>query len=192
MMPSPANLGFRLLATPLLWLALASLAHTQTRSHTPASPPPTADPGSSSTAPSSEAAILWGIVSYTRWPMPPATLQVCVLGDSPVARALKKSGALEGARYQAVIRSLPPLHAQVDPTQCHVLYTSKLPVTQLTPVLQSVLNSPVLTIGEEQDFCSLGGMFCLAPSGKRFFANLSAIAQSPLRVNPRVLQLTKQ
>jgi hypothetical protein len=61
-------------------------------------------------------------------------------------------------------------------------------------MLLGVLDRPVLTIGFDEEFCSLGGMFCLDnSSGKlQIRANLDSISRSGMRINPQLLRLTQQ
>lgn len=138
-----------------------------------------------------QAELIWAIVGYTRWPTQPETLQMCIMDDSAVAKALKKHKTYEGLS-QPNIRELPLKPSSLALNDCHVLHVGSLPLPQLSATLQAIHNSPILTIGTTSDFCSLGGLFCIHLDGQRFFANLSAIAQSTLRINPRVLQLSKK
>jgi len=62
-------------------------------------------------------------------------------------------------------------------------------------LLSAISGQPVLSIGEHQEFCSLGGMFCLDlndPKGVTFSTNLDAISRSKVRINPQVLRLAER
>lgn len=140
----------------------------------------------------SAAAIVWGIIGYTRWPQPPQPLRLCLVGDSEHGSALH--GADDGRRPEYGV-SVHEAVTEVEAAgQCDVLYVGKLSPEQLTALIGMLTGRPVLTIGEERDFCSFGGMFCLddRPGRRSFAANLDAISRSGLRVNPQVLRLTEQ
>ena len=69
-----------------------------------------------------------------------------------------------------------------------------LAISAARNLLQSTVGRPVLMIGEGQEFCTDGGMFCLQPAASElgFAVNLDAVARSGLRVNPRVLRMARQ
>ena len=140
----------------------------------------------------SAAAIVWGIIGYTSWPQPSQPLRLCLIGDSEHGGTLDHTGGSFRPEYGVNVQEA--VTEQDAAEQCDVLYVGKLPPERLTALVKTLTGRPVLTIGEERDFCSFGGMFCLddRADGKGFAANLDAISRSKLRVNPRVLQLTKQ
>lgn len=137
-------------------------------------------------------AVVWGIISYTRWPQPPQPLRLCIIGHSAHGDALYRPSDWLGAERDITVHGVVTEHEAVG--QCDVLYVGKLPPERLTALVKALTGKPILTIGEERDFCSFGGMFCLdgTAGGVRFAANLDAISRSGLRVNPQVLRLTRQ
>lgn len=140
----------------------------------------------------SAAAIVWGIIGYTRWPEPPRPLRLCLIGDSEHGGTLHAADDGRRPEYDVGVHEMASEEEAAG--QCDVLYVGKLPPEQLTTLVKMLTGRPVLTIGEEHDFCSFGGMFCLdgRPDRKNFAANLDAISRSGLRVNPQVLRLTEQ
>lgn len=140
----------------------------------------------------SASAVVWGIISYTRWPQPQEPLRLCVVGDAWGKDALQRSSDRLGPQRSATVRD--DISAEDVSSDCDVVYVGRLAQERLIMLVASVTGKPVLTIGEERDFCSFGGMFCLndAAVGARFAANLDAISRSGLRINPQVLRLTRQ
>ena len=141
-------------------------------------------------------ATVWGIVSYTRWPVQPEVLQVCIAGHSAHAEAIRRTADWIGAERLSVVRQLEPGD---NPAACDLLYVGEVAPAVRTRLLGQLTGAPVLTIGEGASFCSAGGMFCLdqdnaasPAAGVRFSANLDAISRSGLRVNPQVLRLSRQ
>ncbi|MDR2924616.1 MAG: YfiR family protein [Azoarcus sp.] len=135
----------------------------------------------------------WGIVGYTHWPKGKESLRICLSVDDPHSTLIRQSAREIKTDYSIVIRSMP----ENVPASCDVLYVSGSGAADRFP--RSLIGSPVLTIGDGGGFCSVGGMFCLLPSGGQagkninsFAANLDAISRSPLRVNPQVLRLSKR
>jgi hypothetical protein len=143
------------------------------------------------------AAVLWGIISYTRWPQEDAPLKICLIGESAHAEAIRRLAMAIEFRRTVVVHDLP---AETEKAQeCDVAYFGSLPEQQRNQILHSLTGLPVLTIGEGGvAFCSAGGMFCLhatdaasSNGGGLFATNLDVISRSGLRITPRVLRLSR-
>lgn len=192
------------LARALVAAALAStlaLAHGQTQAiaqpHSPALAPADARPLTVERAPD-VAYIIRGIVQYTRWSPVPVPVRLCVTDqmdpatESAFARAIAE--VREGVPVIALAnRRLAP-GSTPDAADCHVVLVNSTASAQWRGLLLALLDRPVLTIGFDEEFCSLGGMFCLdAASGKLLIrANLDSISRSGMRINPQLLRLTQQ
>ncbi|VVD97310.1 hypothetical protein PHO31112_01943 [Pandoraea horticolens] len=136
--------------------------------------------------------VVLGIISFTRWPTPPAKVRLCVSGNTDYARDLL-SGPLPSSGV--------PVEAQrvsvADPaigSQCDVLYLGAMADTERRQVLATIAGHPILTISERNDSCTLGTMFCLNvdPDRVTFDINLDTVARSGVRVHPNVLKLARK
>lgn len=149
------------------------------------------DPPRLTEAQTSHAAIVWGIVSHTRWPVQPSPLRVCFIGQTTQAEAIQRSSDWIEPEHNSVMLKLDTPNEAAS--RCDLLYfgTQALPATER--ILRQIAGKPVLSI-EGQDFCSAGGMFCLekADGNTRFSVNLDAVSRSPLRINPQVFRLSRQ
>jgi hypothetical protein len=65
--------------------------------------------------------------------------------------------------------------------------------TQRQAILKKIKQATILTIGEGDEMCSEGMMFCLSSTGQNstLQANLDAIARSGIRINANVLLLLR-
>ena len=150
--------------------------------------------GSAETASTAAVAqTVWGILGYTRWPDDPAVLQLCLAGDSTYAAVLLAGAELPGGRRVQARRvgrdDLQPLQG------CHVLYAGHLRSGQWQRLMMAwPSGQPLLTLSEEAADCAAGGMFCLDVAGGSvgFELNLDSMARSGVRVNPRVLSLSRR
>lgn len=140
-----------------------------------------------------------GIVHYTRWPDPPATLRLCVeagdeLADGDGARQLFEALALLPERRVSTVARRIAGATAASLQDCQAIYFGQVSSASWRYLLQELANQPVLTIGPGEDFCSWGGVFCLERAGAsvRIKANLDAVARSGLRVNPQLLRLTQR
>lgn len=134
-----------------------------------------------------------GIITYTRWPAKPQQLNFCFVGESAHetvilrrVQSLAPEGAIIFKRLEATRETL---------RGCDVAYIAEPGALDGELAVARLADSKwILTIGEGDEFCSLGGMFCLTfDAGETHFAtNLDAISRSELRVSPRVLRLSRQ
>jgi len=145
------------------------------------------------TEPSLKAAFTYNFAKFTGWPLTvlPATssLTVCVVGDSSVFQALRrtvKDRQLLGHDVD-VVEAQPqgPLRA------CHVLYVSGLEPAQVAGMLAGIKGIPVLTVSDSDDFAKQGGIVQIfVENGRmRFDFNLQAARTSGLQPSWKVLAL---
>ncbi len=132
------------------------------------------------------------ILSYTRWPVPPKPLRLCVLGATEYADHLLLPAAPPtpdaGPAWQ-VIRL--PLASDRVSAGCDVAYIGAVSDKQWQELLPRLIGRPILTICEQRNPCEAGGMFCLdvRADGVSFTVNLDSMARSTVRVHPNVLKL---
>lgn len=135
---------------------------------------------------------VFGIVSYTRWPADPSSIRLCVVGPTEYADEVLKGAQLAGDR-KVVVRRM----RLDDPdlaTSCDGIYVGAIPDGAWKQLASRFTGQPVLSISEQPEPCSIGGMFCLSvrPGNVSFEVNLDSVARSGVRVNPRVLQLARR
>ncbi len=142
--------------------------------------------------------IVRGIVQYTRWSPVPVPVRLCVSDQLDPATEIAFARAIHETREGTAAialssRRLTPA-STIDALDCHVVLVNSSAPLQWRGLLLALLDRPVLTIGFDEEFCSLGGMFCLdAASGKLLIrANLDSISRSGMRINPQLLRLTQQ
>jgi hypothetical protein len=147
--------------------------------------PAATEPGRSVTT------IVAGIVGYTRWPAEPRSIRLCTLGRGRGVDELLATGDLGSAQLSVPVRAAGD--ATGAASECDAIYVGTFAADAARGVLQRTVGRPVLMIGEGQEFCTDGGMFCLQPGtpAMGFAVNLDAVARSGLRVNPRVLRIAR-
>lgn len=183
--------AWALVATP----ATHALAQSATATIT-ATPPTAPTAPTTPTAPPSRDAnvrqVVLGIVSYTRWPVTPPKVRLCVVGTPDYARDLLAA---------PLPASVAPIEAQRlaagDPalgTRCDVVYLGAMSDPERKQLYAGLAGHPVLTISERNDSCTLGAMFCLNVDAERvtFDINLDTVARSGVRVHPNVLKLARK
>ena len=76
---------------------------------------------------------------------------------------------------------------------CDALYIGDLTLPAMRQVTARVRGRPVVTIAEADPACRSEAMFCLVFEAQRlsFQMNLDAISRSSVRVDPRVLRMSR-
>jgi hypothetical protein len=168
-----------------LWLPLL-LAVTKAGA-APSLPPHTAPTALSQVV----AQVVMGILSYSRWPVPPQTVRLCVLGNTQYADELLAGDApLPGLN---VITRRVGVSADELSAACDAVYIGAMAAVDRARVLDRVTGRPIVSIIENDPDCAVGSMFCLnvRPPQVGFRVNLDSIARSGVRIHPSVLQLAR-
>lgn len=140
--------------------------------------------------PAEVAQVLFGIISYVRWPVARPEVRVCMLGAPRYGAAIVDTPASSlGQR----IRVKVPAAASAA-SECDVVYLGSLPEGEREHLLAQIIGKPILSVAEPGTSCSVGTMFCLRLSEAQigFDVNLDAIARSGLRVHPNALQIARR
>ena len=143
-------------------------------------------------APASVKQTVWGILGYARWPGHPPTIQLCLVGETPYGAVLQLDEFLPDGRQVLARRVALEGHASLE--GCHALYAGRLRAGQWQRLMASrPPGQPLLTLSEDPAYCQQGGMFCLDMSRPQvgFELSLDSLARSGVRVNPRVLGLSR-
>ena len=171
-----------LLAAVLLAIALLQLT------------PPAAWAQAGATAdarrPAEVAQVLFGIVSYVRWPVARPEVRVCMLGAPRYGAAIVDTpGSSTGQRIR--VKAQP---ASVAASECDVVYMGSLPDSERDQLLAQIIGKPILSVSEPGAACPVGTMFCLRLTEAQigFDVNLDSIARSGLRVHPNALQIARR
>ena len=136
--------------------------------------------------------VVMGILSYTRWPVRPEPVRLCVVGQPAYASALFD----EPGRPPAIAVQARRVAAD-DPAlarDCDAVYLGGLDADARQQVLRRIVGHPVVSIVEDDAECAVGSMFCLdvQPDGVGFQVNLDSVARSGVRIHPSVLQLSRR
>ena len=140
--------------------------------------------------PAEVAQVLFGIISYVRWPVVRQEVRVCMLGAPRYGAAIVDTPASSlGQRIRVKIPAAP-----TAVSECDVVYLGSLPEGEREHLLAQIIGKPILSVAEPGTSCTVGTMFCLRLSEAQigFDVNLDAIARSGLRVHPNALQIARR
>ena len=139
-----------------------------------------------------EAVYLYQFGNFVIWPpqaAPPDSFPICILGHDPFGETLDSTvtGELIGQTPLKVER----LDSAEEARHCRIVYISDTESTQLTRILDTLRDSPVLTVSEVPDFASRGGMiqFLLEDNKVRFEINLATAQKAGLAVSSQLLKV---
>jgi hypothetical protein len=129
------------------------------------------------------------ILAYSRWPVAPDPVRLCVIGSA--SHAARLDGPLPGGI--TVSRRDFPASAPDLAAACDALYLGNLPLPVMRAATGAVRGRPVVTIAENDPACRSEAMFCLAvgDAALSFEINIDAISRSTVRIDPRVLRIAR-
>lgn len=142
-----------------------------------------------------KATFLFNFVKFASWPVAVlpagAPLEVCVFGSSQVATSL------ESFRGQVVDGHALSVKRVVDPSDlqfCHLVFVSEAESDRAAMALRVTKNLATLTVGEQSDFLTRGGMinFVAEDNRVRFDINQSAAERVNLKISAHLLRLARQ
>ncbi|SDY00994.1 YfiR family protein [Pseudomonas sp. NFACC08-1] len=136
--------------------------------------------------------VVLGILSYARWPVEPAQLQLCIVGPTQYTDDLVK-GTTQATGRPVTVQRLLADHSNIA-TDCNAVYIGRLTSDERTRLFDSLIGKPVLSISEGGDQCTVGSLFCLRVGDEQvsFEVNLDSVARSGVRIHPSVLQLSRR
>jgi YfiR/HmsC-like len=167
--------------------ATATLAQTQTPAQAQR-PSGVNTPAVSTLDPAS---VVLRIMDYTQWPGERRPTLLCVTRGGAVGMALVLAVTSATPAPALAVMTIEPDRAPA--ANCDVVVIEGWRAAPMRDVLRALATRPVLTVGLGPEFCSDGGMACLSGvvGGVSFEVNTDAVARAGLRVNPRVLLLTR-
>jgi hypothetical protein len=143
-----------------------------------------------------KALFLYNFAKFVDWPNSTFLsavdpLSFCVIGTDPFGSALDDALGQHtiGGRPLTVRRISDPRQANT----CRILFISSTERKHQLHILDSVRSCAVLTVGENEDFTSAGGVirFVLETGRLRFEINQEAASAQHLKISAKLLNLAK-
>jgi len=171
----------------VFWLLLIPVATVAAAAVQPAAVQP--DAGRDAMA-MDTARIVGAILEYTRWPSDRPIVRLCLAGVPLHAGRLGDIRPSSGARIEL---SNLPTGSDGARARCDALYIGQLAIVPARRLIAGLRGRPVTTIAEDDPDCRSGAMFCLrsTPRGLSFQLNIDAVSRSGVRIDPRVLRISK-
>ena len=132
---------------------------------------------------------VYGIISFSRWPVEREAVRLCIIMPSAYADDLRHRAA-EAPGKPVQVKRLNADDPRVE-TDCDAVYLGTLSDGERRQLFQRLKGHAVLSISEHDDACALDSQFCLSiVDGKvSFKVNLDSVARSGVHVSPSVLLL---
>jgi len=142
-----------------------------------------------------KSAFILNFIKYVEWPaasVPNGHFKVCVTGrDDKLSDTMN---LIEGKVVQG--RELRVRHVQAhdDLSGCHVVVIADHDLAWVTETLNQVGRRPQLTISDDEDFISAGGIIGMTVIDRkmRFEINLDAAQKAHLRLSAQLLKLARR
>jgi YfiR/HmsC-like len=143
-----------------------------------------------------KAAFLFHFAQFVEWPEGAfqnanSPVVYCTMGEDPFQGALDES--FKGKTIDARVLQVRHLKEGSEVQGCHVVFIGKTGKRSVTDELTSLGSSPVLTVGETEQFVKDNGMiaFCTEENKIRFAINLGAAERANLKISAKLLALAK-
>jgi hypothetical protein len=142
-----------------------------------------------------KAAFIFNFISFTQWPAsalgpPSSPLRICVAGDDPFRGALEST--VSGERILDHPIAVEHLRGSAA-GRCHVLFVAAADAARVPELLRDVGSSPILTIGESDQFLRSGGVVNLVvdEGHVRFDVSQKAAVAHGLTLSSRLLRVAR-
>jgi hypothetical protein len=131
------------------------------------------------------------IFEYTRWPTRPDPVRLCIVGPVRYGARLGTGALLDGRRIEP--RTVGG-DAYTALPSCDALYLGDIGVERIRRWTAGVRGEAMVTIAEADPLCAGEAMFCLLHrrDALSFQLNVDAVARSAVRIDPRVLRLSRE
>ncbi len=145
-----------------------------------------------------KAAYLYNFTKFVEWPGGRAAAAepvfvIGVLGSNPFEESLTRAVSDKSADGRPIVVEHVPSVAALRRTArpIDMLFIESLPSDSLSFALEYVRNLPVLTIGEQKDFCGRGGIinFVIEKNRIRFEIDPAAAGRAELKISSKLLHL---
>jgi len=142
-----------------------------------------------------KAAFILNFAKLVEWPESAlkgkAEFCIATLGRSPLDREL---AALNGKSVQGRSVVFHQYNSPEEAGKCQVLFISRSEQPRLAGILDSLGDMPVLTVSDQDTFCTKGGMLSLASEkGKVVFdANMHETQRAGLKPSSHLLRLARK
>lgn len=139
-----------------------------------------------------KAAVLYHFAEFVEWPAQAErdTITVCVAGKTAYDAARETIGGKSIRGKTLVVRQFT---GPQDLRNCHILFISAAEKGRMRPILDTVRNTSVLTVGETGGFTESGGIINFKAEGNhlRFDINPDAATRVGLRISSQLLKLAR-
>lgn len=140
-----------------------------------------------------KAAFIYNFIAFTQWPdfAELNTFTMCIYGKDYFKNEIN---ALEERTINSIPIQTKRLNQLGEIRQCQALFISRSQYTQLTNILDSIQELPILTIADSPDAAEKGVMINmhLEQNKVKFEINLKSARNVGLNISSRLLQLATQ
>ncbi len=142
-----------------------------------------------------KAAFLFNFAKFVEWPRQAfartdSPLTICLAGD-PFDGAVDR--IVQGEVLDGRLLRVRRLNPGDDLRSCQIIYVAPSEARRSEEMINAVMNAPVLTVGESDNFINDGGMIRFVKTGGRihFQINPDAAERASLKVSSRLLRLAE-
>lgn len=143
-----------------------------------------------------KAGFIYNFTKFIEWPEsafadPEAPIVIGILGKDPFGKQLDEAIKGETSRGRPLV--VQRFERAEEAKACHLLFVANSEVARLKEVLRTIQGTPVVTVGEADDFVEGGGVigFQVEEGRVRFIVNVDAAARTGAKIGSQMLNLSK-
>lgn len=142
-----------------------------------------------------KAAMLYNFAKFIEWPADSfgsdSRIVFCVAGKSPLNNSIQK---MQGKLVKRRTVSIRQITRSDEVAGCQLLFIPHSEDARLSAYLQQSNHSPILTVGDTDQFAASGGMigFYEEDSRVRFEINLEAAQKRQIQISSHLLNLARR
>lgn len=131
----------------------------------------------------------FSIFSYTKWESRPPIL-ICIVDNPQLTQQFKSFSTQNKRNYKIELID----SKNINQKNCNALLFSTMNPQQEAKVINTIQQTPTLTLSINNEACEIGSAICLYNRAQRtaFKVNMTSLSKSKVHIDPRVLLLTKK
>jgi len=140
-----------------------------------------------------KAAYLLNFTKFVEWPQSTGSgmFGICILGDDPFETTIDMLTRGKSASGRPI--EVRRLKEAAEAKSCQMVFVSSTEGAKASKLVEAVRGTPVLTVGESEDFLRMGGIVALPMDGSHvnIVINAGAANKADLKISAKLLSLIK-
>jgi len=138
-----------------------------------------------------KATFLFHFLEFTKWPSSKNDNKtICILGRNPFNNYMQELASIVINEHKTLIKYIRNIN---DSDGCHILFISRSEKNNISQILDTLENRPLLTVSDIRNFATNSGMIELSRKSNKtkLIINLNSVRKSGLKLNSNLIDLAQ-